>query len=322
MSTRTVPSLESVLGSLLGAEVAAVDVVRSPYSTSYPIDELTVLLEDGSQLELVRKDLSWTSLLPAARRTKPAFLYEPRREMLVYTSVLPAAPPGPARCWGVVDQPRAGHRWLFLERLCGVELFQVGDIERWQAAARWIGEAHRHFEGRVEELVPDSVPLLVHDWRWMHRWADRAVAGAGRHSSRALRRLRSSVAVLWARITELPTTFVHGELYASNVIVGPPGPHPRVSPIDWEMAAAAPGLFDLAALTAGEWLPADRRTIEEAYASAAGRRFDDEFQIHLDLCRLALCVQWLGWRPRWRPPPEHRHDWLAEALSLVESLGV
>ena len=318
--TRVAPSLERLLAELLSKEVESVTVVRSRYSTSFPIDDVTVHLCDGSRLDLVRKDLSWASLLPPAHRGKPAFLYDPRREMRLYMEVLSAAPPGTARCHGVLDDPGAGTRWLFLERLEGVELYQVGDLARWQAAAAWAAHLHVRFEGQVGALLQAGIPLLVHDRDWLQRWAERAVAGATRTNARVLRHLRSRTGVLWARLAGLPTTLVHGELYASNVIVGPPGPEPRVSPVDWEMAAAAPGLIDLAALTAGNWPPHERRSLESAYACAAGRPVDELFDAQLNACRLALCIQWLGWRPRWRAPREHTFDWLGEALVLVERL--
>lgn len=48
---------------------------------------------------------------------------------------------------------------------------------------------------------------------------------------------------------------------------------------------------------------------------------DPAFDRALDDCRLALCVQWLGWSPRWSPPAEHFQDWLALAVRLAEARG-
>ena len=48
----------------------------------------------------------------------------------------------------------------------------------------------------------------------------------------------------------------------------------------------------------------------------------EEFLDALELFRLHLAVQWLGWDPGWSPPDEHRHDWLAEALSAADKLGL
>lgn len=320
MSTRTVMSLEVVLGELLGAPIEAVRVDRSDYSTSFPIDHITVDLADGTQRELVRKDLTWTALLHPARRIKPEFVYDPRREMRVYTDVLPAGPEGPARCFGVVDRPDLGRRWLFLERVAGVELFQVGDLAMWEATARWAARFHAGFDGRGDDLLAAGVPLLVHDRQWLLRWADRAAAGAGRDRSRATRHLRDRADALWVRLAAQPKTVVHGELYASNVIVSGAPPRPRVSAVDWEMAAVSSGLVDLAALTAGNWTANQRDAMEAAYASAAGRRHDDAFRADLDACRLVLCLQWLGWKRRWRAPAEHTFDWFTEAMLLAARL--
>ena len=75
-----------------------------------------------------------------------------------------------------------------------------------------------------------------------------------------------------------PRTFVHGELYPSNVLVVRDDRHPRVCPIDWEMAAIGPGLIDLAALVGG-WDPPERERLVAAYLSglARGRRRPTDF---------------------------------------------
>ncbi|MBS1843444.1 MAG: hypothetical protein JST53_03410, partial [Actinobacteria bacterium] len=43
----------------------------------------------------------------------------------------------------------------------------------------------------------------------------------------------------------------------------------------------------------------------------------------LDLARLQVAIQWLGWAPpEWKPPPGQRRDWAAEALEIAEELGL
>ena len=111
-------------------------------------------------------------------------------------------------------------------------------------------------------------------------------------------------------------TLIHGEFYASNVIVGQTATGLRVCPVDWEMAAVGPGLIDLAALTAGRWSATEKAALATAYGAPA------EFLPALDYCRLHLAMQWLGWAQDWSPPPEHAHDWLNEAVSLSEQLGL
>jgi aminoglycoside phosphotransferase (APT) family kinase protein len=129
-----------------------------------------------------------------------------------------------------------------------------------------------------------------------------------------------------ARLAELPTTFIHGEFYASNVLIERGGGNLRVCPIDWENAAVGPGVIDLAALTTGSWSAAEREQIARGYAGQAaelghapgtGELFET-----LELARLHLAVQWLGWDPTWTAPVEHRHDWLGEALRIAGTLGL
>jgi aminoglycoside phosphotransferase (APT) family kinase protein len=134
------------------------------------------------------------------------------------------------------------------------------------------------------------------------------------------------------RLTALPVTFVHGEFYASNVLVHglaqeEEGEGLRVCPVDWEMAAVGPGLIDLAALTAGGWTADEREALALAYHAAFVPHENwppapEAFLVALDYCRLHLAVQWLGWSPGWSPPPEHAQDWLDEALGLAEKLGL
>jgi len=101
----------------------------------------------------------------------------------------------------------------------------------------------------------------------------------------------------------------------------------RVCPVDWETAGAGPGLIDLAALTSGKWSEDQRRAMalayHEAYRDAGGLPADrDALLIALDRCRLHLAVQCLGWSRGWTPPAEQAHDWLGEALSVAERLGL
>jgi hypothetical protein len=92
------------------------------------------------------------------------------------------------------------------------------------------------------------------------------------------------------------------------------------------MAAIGPGLLDLAALVGG-WGPRERESLVKAYLDGRGLRSTstrdlDELTAGLSRCRLHLALQWLGWSADWRPPPEHAHDWLAEALELTRQLGL
>jgi hypothetical protein len=93
------------------------------------------------------------------------------------------------------------------------------------------------------------------------------------------------------------------------------------------MTAVGPGPIDLAALTAGRWTDDERTDLALAYRAAYSPTGGwppgpEEFLTALDVCRLHLAVQWLGWARNWSPPRDHVHDWLGEALALAAKLGL
>ena len=304
---------------------AAIDRRPYEYRTSFPLEQLDLTLEDGARLRLVFKQLDWDGLSDEARLAKPRFLHDPLREAAVYGSVLAAAPGGPPRHYGSAIDPERGRHWLFIEWVDGRELFQVGDRELWAAAAAWLGSMHRRLGDGLDSHRA-SGRLLEYDGAYYRRWVERArqfARAPGQPESRA-RSVESLTARYEPAIEELlamPKTVIHGEFYASNVLVAGDGAAPRVCPVDWELAAAAPGLIDLAALVSGGWSDDDREALISAYGAAAGPHSFTARQ--LDLARLHLAVQWLGWaEPGWNPPAGQRQDWLGEALALAERLGL
>jgi aminoglycoside phosphotransferase (APT) family kinase protein len=167
--------------------------------------------------------------------------------------------------------------------------------------------------------------LLRYDVKMMTRWAHRAAEhGPSAHRDR-LREIAARYDVVLEPMLSAAPTPIHGEFYASNVLVDNPRSPSRVCPVDWEMAALGPPLVDLAALVSGAWTASDRDAIGAAYRSAlppAERPADRDFRIALDACRLQVALQWLGWSEGWSPPAEHATDWLASALSLADSFGL
>jgi len=323
------PALEDVLGRHFGARRVVVRLEHRPsaYRSSFAIEELDAWLEDGTALCLLVKDVSRDALLAAARRVKPAFLHDPRREIETYRDVLAPARLGTAVCYGAVLGPPEGRAWLFLERVSGRELYQVGEFAAWQQAARWLAGLHARFAGATRGLPP-TVPLLRYDGDFYRLWLRRAREFAPAPAARrGLDRLAGRYDEVVERLLGLPLTFLHGEFYASNVLVEETADGVRVCPVDWEMAAIGPGLADLAALTAGDWTEEQRTALALAYHAALARAGDEPaptapFLAALDCCRLHLAVQWLGWAPGWSPPAGQRQDWLGEALRLADKLGL
>lgn len=323
--------LGSAVRQALGASRRVRRVRRRPhpYQTSFPLEQVEVAFADGSEVTMLVKDLSWSSLDPAVRRAKPEFLHEPCREIEVYAKLLDSELDGTARYYGSASDAGADRHWLLIERVAGRELFQIGELALWRAVAAWAAGFHSRHHGDEARLAARA-PLVRHDAAHCRRWAERARRFAGGAARDAEARERFEWAVSryedgLERLLGLPTSLVHGELYPSNVIVGERAGRTRVCPVDWEVAAIAPCLVDLAALTTGSWSAAQRRELEAAYraaargALAAGLR-GDSFAAGLCLCRLHLAIQWLGWASAWQPPEEHRHDWLGEAVRAAEEL--
>src|SRR5256885_11251026 len=151
------------LADTLGLPVASVSRRPYPYATSHRREELDVLLVDGRRVELLFKDLRGSVLGPTTRHVTPAAVHDPGRESEAY---LPRATAnlGTPKCHG------AGADWLLLEKVDGVELWQVGDVERWVDVARWL----RHFHDHFAEHPPGAGTFIRYDASYFRLWRDRA----------------------------------------------------------------------------------------------------------------------------------------------------
>ena len=125
----------------------------------------------------------------------------------------------------------------------------------------------------------------------------------------------------------LPSTLIHGEFYPSNVVMRATRSGRQICPLDWELAAKAPGLIDVAALTIGDWTVEKKKTMIAAYRDALEP--DNGWPPSLrdlveavEFCQLHLSVQLLGWASDWDPPERHAQNWLREALRLAKRLSV
>ena len=320
--------LEREIGRILARPVEIVRLDRRPYeyATSHPLEELRVELHDGTELDLVAKDLSPLSLLHEARDAKPAFLSDPQREIEVYRRLLVRHPFAPT-FWGAEHVSAVGRYLLFVEKAAGVELYQVGEPSTWQMVASWLARLHSTFAG--DPVLAGRGPrLLRYSDRFYRLWLRRARVHLARNGSLTPSGSRrfEGLALGYPRVVDaldaLPVTLIHGDLYPSNVLISEDGL--QVCAVDWEMAAVGPGLVDLAALTSGGWSDDERLEMVSAYRGAlpTPKLPVDEFMLQLTLCRLHLAVQWVGWSFGWSPPPEHDHDWLDEAFRLAEIVGL
>lgn len=330
MQLEAAPSDDEVL-ELLGngrPGTGPVELRRSRYhyATSAPLEEIRIRSQGADGPPLILKDLSRDRLIGDAAGAKPAFLYDPRREIDTYRKILAPAGIGP----GYVASRSGGepaHHLLVIEKAPGVELWQIGDKATWHAAARWLGGMHARFAGRAAELREANPYLLVRSRSWFQSWCARAqfaLLASDDPRAPVLLESLSGFDEVATRLAELPATFVHGEFYPSNILVEADAGGLEVRPVDWEMAGLGPGLIDLAALAAG-WDDGERSNLFAAYREgleSGGATKTATATADLNRCRLHLALQWIGWGPEWRPPREHAHDWLGEAQVVAAELGL
>jgi hypothetical protein len=334
-TTELCSALERALCHHFGAPRRIVKLDRRPASqrSSFAIEEIDAQLDNGTTLQLMFKNVSEQGLLEPARHAKPAFLHDPLREIQTYQTILASNRLSTAICYGAVADPRIGRYWLFLEQVPGLELYAVG-FATWERVSRWLAVMHALFAGDTELLrQPTAGRLLDYNGDFYRTWMRRCQAclrqatSAPADALRRIDRLAEHYDSVVERLVALPSTFIHGEFYASNVLVQGTAGALRVCPVDWEMAAVGPGLIDLAALTTGTWNEAEKTALAMAYYDGLVPHggwppAPDVFLDSLDYCHLHLAVQWLGWSPVWSPPPEHAQDWLGTALRLAEKVGL
>jgi Ser/Thr protein kinase RdoA (MazF antagonist) len=301
-------TIEDELARMLGGDrdIQGLALQPYPYRTTHWLAALDVRYADGSSESLMLKDLG------SVGDARPGFAHDPLREIDVYRRLLPGARLGTASFRAALVDPVNGRFWLAVERVDATELWQIGSFESWRRVAGWLADMHMRLQhadsGHLVRWTPEYIGTWIARARALS--PDPAVTVAARRA-----------AELTERVLALPSGFVHGELYPSNVLVEVPTG--RVCAVDWEMAGIGPLLLDLAALTSGSWSARERRQLAAAYWRRTKTTMSlDELLVELDVCRLLVALQWLGWSRQWTPPPEHAHDWLADVQVLVEEVGL
>jgi len=329
--TAITAALEPGLSKHLGRQcvIRRLEHRLSDYRSSFFLEELDVRLDDDTSLTLIFKNLNSDALSNEARLARPNVPYDPLREIHIYREVLSQYQLGtPIYFAAITDSPRERY-WLFLEKVPGVELYQIGDFALWQQVAQWL--ARFHLLGPKLRLLASEARLL--HWNRKHYWRSLERARACVHERNPndtalvdMERIARVYERVVEQLTSYPPTLIHGEFYASNVLVAESSRGVRVCPIDWETAGIGPGLLDLAALVAGRWTDEQREGLATAYWESLPKSWPVaqgfcSFQRTLMCARLALAVQLLGRTREWTPPPEHQHDWLQEAKHLAAQLS-
>jgi aminoglycoside phosphotransferase (APT) family kinase protein len=311
----------AVRGERFGA-IRAVDCRPSPYQSSCALHEIDVSFDDGSMRPFVAKAIDWEALSPEAHRARPQWLSDQQRERTVYESLLSAADVGSAAYFGVYVA-ESGVRYLLLERIDAMPLWQSGTFETWREAARWLARMAAHITPQMIAGSRATPHLLRYDRTFYETWMQRACAFHARNRpvidtlSRPYRKV-----IDWLFCEQ--QGFLHGEFYSSNVMVQCRPPlRDVVRPVDWEMAALGPASIDLACLMAGKWSDDERADVADAYygeLATLGRPVPprERYLRTLDYALIHLSIRNLGWSIDWTPPSDRAHDWLGEALRLCK----
>ena len=315
MNTRPrTADLHTALEQIFRKPVHSVDRRIFLPSSSFTIEDLAILFRDRSVIEVLFKDVSPGAMLEGARLAKPKFLYNPKREIGVYTKILPALERRAPKLYGTVIDGALQRYWIFLEKLSAPELFQIGEFEIWLEVARWLAGLHSDREAAPERVVAGVPQLLDCDATYFHGCLRRACTLLGASIDRIAARYEQIIDSL----LDLPRTFLHGEFYASNILVDKRQSDLRICAVDWEMAAVGPGLLDAAALASGNWNRQQRLALLDAYCRALPKRLRPRDPVKaFDCCQLHIALQWLGWAGGWSPPQAHAHQWLHEAQCLA-----
>jgi hypothetical protein len=317
------------------ARIRAIDHRPTSFPSTFAIEEVDVVLNDGDLLRLMLKAVGPRGALARPRLAAPLFLHDPQREIEVYRHLLTRlSEAGPPQLISTIVDTTIERYWLLLERVGGTALHQVANLEGWREAARWTAAMHEALAPLVSQPEgPGVARLLRYEPGFLRMWMTRALAVAraqiprvSEESLRGLERLASRYDLVVERLLAMPATVIHGELGGSNVRLCRDVYPARVCVLDWEMAALGPALIDLAGLLSGQADEARRREIALSYRAAVpstilGSSDERSFFEDLACCRLHLTIQWLGFSPD--PPPRRQaHDWIAEVLRTADKLGI
>jgi hypothetical protein len=217
-------------------------------------------------------------------------------EVEVYRHVLVAVEATTAKFYGAYTAAAPNNIWLILEYLDDCEqLKNAPQPGAMIETVRWLARFHAATE---ELLSKGTIPFLkIHDVAYYRAWAKRTLEfAASQHCSFSwLPRLCRKWEELAETLLLPPTSIIHGDFYASNVLMR------RALPvvIDWESAAAAVGEIDLAFHTEG-WPEGIVKLCEAEYQKTRWpQNPPPEFSRRLQAARLYQRFRWLGDQPEW-----------------------
>jgi aminoglycoside phosphotransferase (APT) family kinase protein len=313
-------TVQDLLSRRLGRPVTVTGLTRtaSPFASRAPAEVVTVTMPGGETHRLFLKRCGDDEPdHPDKRRD---------RELRVYRDLFAGRDlPVPQWIGGGWNQA-VGRHDLFLEHVDDWDL-RYQELRYWYLAASRLGRLHRAFARAGDDLAANDF-LLRLDAGYFDAWARRALAAVRQQSPRLARRyervvtgFRSGAELLAAA----PSTLVHNDLSAKNVLVDRGSPPTRIRVVDWELAGIGCGLLDLTQLTYG--LPgAEAARLRACYYRAVRgggllpRRRSDLLAT-LAACGVHETNVRLWCSPRWSLPDGTLAGWVAQAEALVRRVS-
>ena len=318
--------LRSVLQRMLPPDhrrIVSLSRVPSAHVATSALEELDLVFNDGKQLRLMFKNLSH-NMWPEGDIADPEL--DPAREVKMYQQVLARVNLGTPQFYGGIAGDERGRCWLFVEEVPGRRLDRVKDIGAWTAAARWLATLHCRLQARLPQVQHD-VGLPVYDRAYFRRLVARAldqmrrVRGCDDQLVNLFETLAERCHGAFDELTDLARTLIHGDFHSRNIIIGAGAGALRICVIDWEKAAEAPGLLDLATLvsksrTREEGLALALAYYDEMKSNAPRYLAGPEFFRLLEICRLWVHLRRMTSHERWLM----QESWLKESVGDIQHL--
>jgi aminoglycoside phosphotransferase (APT) family kinase protein len=296
--------LAAGLSSLRGRPITvrAIERHRLEHASSFAVERLDVVIDDGEHLAVFFKDLHPGNQLVDARRVREMSLDRSRTELDVYKHLLSRWSFGTPRLYAYSWNPDQEEFWLFLECIEGKKVSKLANTQIWRAAARWAARLHV-----AARAVPhDDLAFLPRIDEQHYRDCARRLAQKLPDLEAQDRELVENALTAYTeaipRLAALPMGLIHGEYYGKNILASGGDGHWTITAIDWETAAVGPSFLDITSLSTGDWSKEQKDGMRRAYfeqycAEDGGHMQWDEFEAAIRDLSLYQTVRWVGWWP-------------------------
>ena len=271
----------SVSGVWVGS--AIVNREPAPSASTFPGEVFICRLADGGERPVLCKYGVSSCHDTEGHGGGPAY------EALVYREILSRSELRRPEFLGCYEHPVSGETWLFLEYLADAVRLDESS-EPWESVARATQWAARFHEEQAKRLDNPTPELRVYDEAYYLRWPRRVAGFASGDDLAWLRRVCEIFEGHVEAMTRSAQTVIHGEFTVHNVLCT----DSSICPVDWESAAIAPGVIDLASMTEGWPAELAERCVSEYKSTLSPNETPSEFASLLDVARVYWSLRWLG----------------------------